>query len=153
METKEQLGNQEDMVLEQMPTINGYYSESLISGGTLEISRNLAKIHFYFPGIDRRYNGTFFDIQESEIDAYIEAYRDNWKQAEELITTAKLHPNTKLAQSGKKGIKIEVCNDEITLFLHIYYLPIRSKEECDKMIENLEYAKKRIAQIRSLIWK
>lgn len=154
MEAKRQLENQEDKFLEHMPEINGCYSEHIISPTCdLEVYKTCASIRFYFPGIDRRHNGTFVTIREEEIDDYIKAYQDNWHQAETMRETARMCPNTQLNSLGKKGMRISVCNDSISLYLDHYNLPICSKDKCDYMIEQFEYAKNRIAQIRSLIWK
>lgn len=137
----------------KLSKINGEYVEEFKSPyGKLHIKEKSASIQFYFPGIDARYNGTFFSISETDIDKYIKAYTSNWKIAEELQNKAQEIPNTEIKQSGAMNMNIIVTNKEITLFLHKYHLPIRTKAECEEIINLFLTAKLRIKEIQNKLF-
>ena len=92
--------------------------------GTLRIGHSHAFIEFYFPGPDARYKGTFISIQEDEIDKYINAYRDNWRTAEELQVKVSDTPEAKFNQLGELGMNITVTQNSIMLCIDNYHLPI-----------------------------
>jgi hypothetical protein len=55
------------------------YSENLSYNGRLIVTRKEWHIDYYFPGPDRRYNGTFYSIMGNKIDVYIRAWENNFK--------------------------------------------------------------------------
>ncbi|MBR4157190.1 MAG: hypothetical protein IKU01_10920 [Bacteroidales bacterium] len=134
-----------------IPKINGEYTEEFMDNyGTLRIGSTHAFIEFYFPGPDARYKGTFISIQENEIDKYINAYKNNWKTAEELRKKV-LGTNTEF-KCGEMDMNIIVSQNSIELCLSHYKLPIYSKEECDDIINHLNIAKHRIKEIRQRLF-
>lgn len=134
-----------------IPKINGEYTEEFMRNyGTLRIGSTHAFIEFYFPGPDARYKGTFISIQENEIDKYINAYKNNWKTAEELQKKV-LGTNTEF-KCGEMDMNIIVSQNSIELCLSHYKLPIYSKEECDDIINHFNIAKYRIKEIRQRLF-
>jgi hypothetical protein len=134
-----------------IPKINGEYTEEFMDNyGTLRIGSTHAQIEFYFPGPDARYKGTFISIQENEIDKYINAYKNNWKTAEELQKKV-LGTNTEF-KCGEMDMNIIVSQNSIELCLSHYKLPIYSKEECDDIINHFNIAKYRIKEIRQKLF-
>lgn len=134
-----------------IPKINGEYTEKFMNNyGTLRIGDSHAFIEFYFPGPDARYKGTFISIQENEIDKYINAYKNNWKTAEELQKKV-LGTNTEF-KCGEMDMNIIVSQNSIELCLSHYKLPIYSKEECDDIINHFNIAKYRIKEIRQKLF-
>jgi hypothetical protein len=131
--------------------IPNYYTEEFMDNyGTLRIGSTHAQIEFYFPGPDARYKGTFISIQENEIDKYINAYKNNWKTAEELQKKV-LGTNTEF-KCGEMDMNIIVSQNSIELCLSHYKLPIYSKEECDDIINHFNIAKYRIKEIRQKLF-
>lgn len=136
-----------------IPKINGEYTEEFMRNyGTLRIGHSHAFIEFYFPGPDARYKGTFISIQENEIDKYINAYRDNWRTAEELQVKVSDTPEAKFNQLGELGMNITVTQNSIMLCIDNYHLPICSQEECDNIINHFNIAKYRIKEIRQRLF-
>lgn len=137
-----------------IPKINGEYTEEFMRNyGTLRIGHSHAFIEFYFPGPDARYKGTFISIQENEIDKYINAYRDNWRTAEELQVKVSDTPEAKFNQLGELGMNITVTQNSIMLCIDNYHLPICSQEECDNIINHFNIAKYRIKEIRQRLFE
>lgn len=138
----------------KLPKISGEYVESFgAPHGKLHIGATRADIQFYFPGPDLRYNGTFFNIPESEIDNYIQAYKDNWIKAQELYEKAQTLPDTTLRIVGEKGMNIIVSNRSIDIYLHQHHLPVRTEEQCSNMINRLQIAKLRIKEIQQKLFE
>ena len=147
--TESNNGQQSDVDVSNLtiPKINGEYTEEFMRNyGTLRIGSFHAFIEFYFPGPDARYKGTFISIQENEIDKYINAYKNNWKTAEELQKKV-FGTNTEF-KCGEMDMNIIVSQNSIELYLNHYNLPISSKKACDDMINHLNIAKYRIKEIR-----
>lgn len=137
-----------------IPKINGEYTEEFMRNyGTLRIGHSHAFIEFYFPGPDARYKGTFISIQENEIDKYINAYRDNWRTAEDLQVKVSDTPEAKFNQLGELGMNITVTQNSIMLCIDNYHLPICSQEECDNIINHFNIAKYRIKEIRQRLFE
>lgn len=137
-----------------IPKINGEYTEEFMDNyGTLRIGSTHAQIEFYFPGPDARYKGTFISIQENEIDKYINAYRDNWRTAEELQVKVSDTPEAKFNQLGELGMNITVTQNSIMLCIDNYHLPICSQKECDNIINHFNIAKYRIKEIRQRLFE
>jgi uncharacterized membrane protein len=151
--TESNNGQQSDVDVSNLtiPKINGEYTEEFMDNyGTLRIGSTHAQIEFYFPGPDARYKGTFISIQENEIDKYINAYKNNWKTAEELQKKV-LGTNTEF-KCGEMDMNIIVSQNSIELCLSHYKLPIYSKEECDDIINHFNIAKYRIKEIRQKLF-
>ena len=151
--TESNNGQQSDVDVSNLtiPKINGEYTEEFMRNyGTLRIGSFHAFIEFYFPGPDARYKGTFISIQENEIDKYINAYKNNWKTAEELQKKV-LGTNTEF-KCGEMDMNIIVSQNSIELCLSHYKLPIYSKEECDDIINHFNIAKYRIKEIRQKLF-
>lgn len=61
-------------------TTNGLeLSENVAFGGRLTARESGFDLTYYFPGPDRRYNGTFLKIDASMLHQYIVAWQENWK--------------------------------------------------------------------------
>lgn len=137
-----------------LPKISGEYVEPFYGQHSkLHIRPHSADIQFYFPGPDLRYNGTFFQITENEIDAYIQAYKINWLKAKELYEKAQELPNTELKITGEKNMEIWATNKYFTIYLHKYHLPIATEKEYKDIINQLHIAKLRIEEIRQKLFK
>lgn len=154
--TESNNGQQSDVDVSNLtiPKINGEYTEEFMRNyGTLRIGSTHAFIEFYFPGPDARYKGTFFSIQENEINQYINAYRNNWQTAEELQARILDTPDDKFNQSGEMGMNITVSHNSIILCIDNYHLPTCSKKECDDIINHFNIAKYRIKEVRQKLFE
>ncbi len=127
--------------------LKGRYTESLSSGGELHVSARGWSIQYYFPGPDRRYNGTSVSIYEEQIDKYIEAWKHNFQKYEELKATIPEEGN--FETYGEMGMHIRigflggVC-------LKDYHMPIRTADSLQKVLEDYEYAKQKAALLAKL---
>ena len=125
--------------------ITGTYTEKLPTGGELQISRNSWLIQYYFPGPDRRYNGTFVRIQGKDIDQYISAWKTNLAKYFELRKS--VPGNGSFHTSGAMGMTIGVGGFWDGVSLRSYHMRVRTEQEVDKIIEDYQYAKKRASQL------
>lgn len=138
----------------KLPKISGEYVESFYgSSGDLHIKADCAYIQFYFPGRDLRHKGTFFNIAETEIDNYIQAYKLNWLKAQELFEKAQELPNTLFNIVGEKGMNISVSQSSINIYLYQYHLPIGTEEQCQDIIRKFQEAQLRIKEIRKKLFE
>src|SRR5262245_55178777 len=84
----------------------GTYTEPLPCGGNLEVEAQGFRMRYYFPGPDLRYNGTFVDIAGGDVEAYIEAFIDNWHEYERLKAT--VPPRGGFEKPGRMGMTIRI---------------------------------------------
>ena len=137
----------------ELPVIEGEYVEPFKNPyGKLHVRAKSASINFYFPGPDARYNGTFFYIDELDIDKYIKAYQTNWELGVELQAKIQELPQSELRKTGDQSMNIRVTKTLVTLYIHQYCLPISSYEECKEMIKLFKLAKLRIDEIRNKLF-
>ena len=120
--------------------VNGSYSEKLFSGGELKVRKDGWSIEYYFPGPDRRYNGTFVSIPGQQVDKYIQAWKFNFTKYEDLKRKG-LHGE--LQTDGDLGMTIRIGGYAEGVCLRSYHMPKRSKEEIDRVIKDYQYAKNR----------
>lgn len=120
--------------------VNGSYSEKLFTGGELKVRRDGWSIEYYFPGPDRRYNGTFVSIPGQQVDIYIQAWKVNFAKYEELKRKG-LHGE--LQTNGDLGMTIRIGGYAEGVCLRSYHMPKRTKEEIDRVIKDYQYAKNR----------
>lgn len=130
---------------------NGEFTETLSSGGKLVVSAKGWNIQYYFPGLDRRYNGTFFRISGNDIDKYIDAWQNNFAKyleykktlpvGMEFHTVGEMHMNIYVNRGcGYSG----VC-------LTSYHMPVNDESKLKKIIEDYRNAKIRAVEIQNLL--
>lgn len=127
----------------------GTYSESLPYGGTLKISRDSWEIQYYFPGPDRRYNGTFKTIPSSQIDSYIEAFQKNWEEYEKLKNT--VPSGGDFSKIGANGMTIRVGKYRSGVCLQSYHLCLSTKADIDSIISSYRNAKEKAKAMQTLL--
>lgn len=128
---------------------NREYSEELLSGGKLVVRANDWFIHYYFPGIDLRYNGTFVDVKGSLIDKYIEAWKNNFRKYLELKNA--IPDNGNFETKGEMDMSIRIGFAE-GVCIRSFHLPIRDKEKLDLLISDYEYCKGKAQAIQQAIF-
>ena len=109
---------------------------------------NSWSISYYFPGPDSRYNGTFLSIHSTEIDAYIDAWKENFNKYLQLKQVLPSGGNADY--SGKMGMSIRFGWTE-GVCIKSYNMPIRTQEELNLVIQDYESAKLKAAQIQKLL--
>ncbi|MFJ5718150.1 hypothetical protein [Neobacillus sp. NPDC093127] len=118
--------------------------------GKLSVTTNHWRIQFYFPGPDFRYNGTFISIDGSEIDQYLKAYLDNWNT---FIKLKELVSNTggEMTKVGEQNMSIRAGGFFEGVCIRHHYLPVSTKEQLEKVIADLKWAKKRANEVMNLL--
>lgn len=76
-------------------------------GGVVEVTAETFSTTVYFPGADRRHNGTFWKMTAGEIRQYAPALEEAWAQFEQFAATAPAGAD--LNARGKLGIGIHVA--------------------------------------------
>lgn len=126
----------------------GEYTEKLNSGGELCITAKSWSIKYYFAGPDRRYNGTFVTIPGSEIDKYIDAWKNNFNKYTELKQM--IPSGGSFDAAAEMGMHIHIGFSE-GVCLRTYHMPIRTTEKLNQVLSDYTFAKVRAQQIQSLL--
>lgn len=131
----------------------GTLSESLPCGGKLNVSETQWSIDYYFPGPDRRYNGTHTGLSGTMVFRYIDALNENWNEFKKI--SASLPEGSELSKVGILSMRIEISNyfKGIYLFGNILKLPISSEEQFKRIIESYKYALLRSPQMLDELFK
>lgn len=128
--------------------MNGQYSEKLSSGGDLVVTSKNWYIKYYFSGPDLRYNGTFVNVNGSEIDSYIRAWKNNFSKYLSLKKT--IPSGGTFNTSGEMGMSIRIGWAE-GVCLQSYHMPINSEAKLQQVIADYEYAKKRAIKLQEVL--
>lgn len=127
----------------------GEYTERLASGGELIVSATDWKIKYYFPGPDRRYNGTFFEVPGKDIDKYISAWRSNYKKYLQL--KGMFIENGTYETSGDAGMMIRVGGyfDGVSIFK--WHMNVNTQMKINQIVKDYGMAKEKAIKIQALL--
>src|SRR4051812_41876786 len=103
---------------------SGTYEEKLPCGGTLSVTKSSWMISYYFPGPDRRYNGTGLSIAGKSIELYIDGFQENWAELERLKVS--MPSGGQFAKQEKMGMWIRIGGHWPGVSLQSYYMTINS---------------------------
>ena len=131
--------------------MSGTYEEMLPCGGKLKVVETSWEIFYYFSGPDYRYKGTTVSIPGKSIEQYISAFKDNWAEYEQL--KASIPKGGEFTKTGKMGMSIRIGVDDYStgVYLRSYYMPIRSAERLEIVIDGYRYAAQKVPQIQKLL--
>ena len=129
--------------------MNGTYTEKLATGGDFHVLENGWYISYYFPGPDRRYNGTYFRIDGSQIDSYISAWINNYQKYTELKSV--VPSGGSFTSQGEMGMTITVGGYSEGVWLKSRRLRVNSETSLNAIVEDYKNAKKRAEQISALL--
>jgi hypothetical protein len=119
-------------------------------GGTLVVTPTSYGTRVYFPGIDRRHNGTFWNMSGGEIDAYVAALDDAWGKFEQLAAVAP--DGADMRATGKMHIGIHVASwPGRGITLHSHHSLISSRDRLDRLIEELRSLPAIAAQVQAAL--
>ena len=127
----------------------GTYEERLPCGGKLKVNKVSWEIAYYFPGPDRRYNGTFVSIPGASIQKYIDAYLENWSEYEQL--KASIPSGGEFSKDGKMGMSIRLGRVMAGVCLRSYHMPIDSQTRLEHILDGYRYAVNRATEIQKLL--
>ena len=130
-------------------TLKGAYSEHLKTGGELKVSAYSWHLEYYFSGPDLRYNGTFVRVESKQIDAYIEAWKNNFSKYLQLKEI--LPKGGSSDYHGEMGMSIRIGGFNEGVCLQSYHLPIKTQAELSEIIDDYEGAKKKAALIQRIL--
>ena len=128
--------------------IYGEYRAPLRSGGKLVVSAYNWKIEYYFSGVDLRHNGTFFEIEDKEIDKYVSARKNNFKTYTALQT--KFSYNESFETTGEKNMPIRIGKFS-GVYLMPFNLPVKNENELNRLLSDYAYAKKRATHVQCMM--
>lgn len=123
------------------------YTEVLPCGGMLCVNSFERYIRFYFPGPDRRYNGTFLRVWISDLPEYIIAYQKNWERYCDLKNTVPHGGSFRVNGACDMVIFIGTPFDGISLEGH--HMILNTLQEINVVIESFKYAINRSEEIRN----
>ena len=125
---------------------NGVYSEKLKTGGELKVDAKGWLIQYYFPGPDRRYNGTFVKINGQDINKYIKAWRANYRKYSDL--KKEIPEGGTYQVDGEMYMKIYIGGPFDGVCLRSYHMCTRTSDKIEAIIRDYEYALTRATQIQ-----
>jgi hypothetical protein len=129
--------------------MNDEYTEKLTHRGELKVQKKTWCIQYYFPGPDRRYNGTFVQIDGNNIDRYISALRKNFEKY--LALNKSVQSNTPIALKGDMGMTIIIGGRLTGVGLASYHMLINSESELEKIIKEFKAAEIRAKEIQAML--
>lgn len=127
----------------------GIYEEPLPCGGKLKVGVTSWDITYYFPGLDRRHNGTFVTVPGESIQHYIDAFLENWKEYENLKNS--IPQGGDFVKVGKFGMSIRIGRFRDGVCIKDYHMPISTQSKLDQILDGYRYAIDRAKQIRALL--
>jgi hypothetical protein len=127
----------------------GTYEESLPCTGALKVGVSSWMIKYYFPGLDRRHNGTIVTVHGEFIQQYIDAYLENWAEYENLKKS--IPQGGDFVKVGKLGMSIRIGRSCEGVCILDYHMPIRTRNKLDQILDGYRYAIDRAKQIRALL--
>ena len=115
----------------------------------LSVTAKKASIKYCFACEDKRYNPHFFEIDENDIDFYINC----WKEGFEFYRKykKKLRPTQFKEVRYSSGIIVRINMNDEGVSLDYWDVPITTEEELNGIIEDYERSKKRILELRQKI--
>ena len=117
----------------------------------LVVTNKEAYIEYTFRCNDRRYNPAYLKIDESDIDFYI----DSWKEVFEFYQKKKksFKKTHFLEQGYSTGLLVRINMPDEGVKLHAWDVPITTQEELDDIIKDYQKAKRLIPKLRAKIRK
>lgn len=111
-------------------------------GGKLTASESGWSLTYYFPGPDRRWNGTILKIDSTMVQQYIEGWTSNWQQYLALRNST---PGVAFSSEGAMGMKVGESG------VRFYGLTVTSETELAAMRASLIFAASKGAELRQEI--
>ena len=106
-------------------------------------------ISYYFPGPDKRHNGTHFSISGKNIHDYIEALIENWKELQALKIT--IPQDGTFRKEGRLKMWISVGRYSSGVNLKDFHMNVYSEERLNEVVASFRYAAKRGPQMQKLL--
>lgn len=128
--------------------MGGEFREELKSGGSLVVGASSWCIVYYFEGPDKRYSGDVVTIQGSQIDAYIEAWKNNFEKYLKLKATIPVESNFETKGECGMSIRIGVLEG---VCLKSVYMSVRSQNRLDSLVADYYYAKEKANKLMSIL--
>lgn len=97
----------------------------------------------------RRYNGTFVDFPGAEVESYIVAFEENWREFQQLRAT--IPAGGEFQRPGKQGMPIRVGGYFEGVCLRSYHMPIRTEQELQRVVSGYRYALGRTSDVQALL--
>ena len=137
------------LAIEGVLFMSGEYVEKLSTGGELHIAINSWHIRYYFQGPDLRYNGTFVYVYDKEIDAYMEAWKENYKKYVQLKTS--IPSNGQFETQGLKGMSIRIGGFHEGVCIKSYHMPINNEMKINEIINEYKSAKEKALKVQNML--
>lgn len=127
----------------------GEYKEHLTSGGELVVNEREWYISYYFPGPDRRYNGTFFRIKGNDIDKYIAAWINNFDKYLKLKSSMELSGTYETI--GEARMKISVGGYRDGVCIDAWHMNVREQSKIDRIVADYTQCKSKAKTIQEML--
>ena len=127
----------------------GHYEEELAYGGKLMVALDSWKISYYFSGNDLRQKGDFVVIMGTDIDRYIDAYKRNWIEYEQLKLL--IPKGGEFIKQGEMNMSIRVGGYWEGVCIMDHLMPVRAKDDLDNLLGSFDYAAKRAHSVQELL--
>lgn len=116
-------------------TVNALELSDIVAhGGRVAATESGWSLSYYFPGPDRRYNGTFLKIDQFMLPRYLDAWSNNWRLYLRLREGPK---DISFAAQGELGMRLGAGG------VYLYTLSVTSENELEEMLESLRFASAR----------
>jgi hypothetical protein len=132
------------------------YEENLISGGKLVVTDQEWYIEYYFSGPDLRYSGEIIRIKSSQLNDYITAYEENYKEYKRLLTI--IPKGGEFEIKGELGMNIGVGSIKNGVTISRWYnhlrnscFPINTEDKLEKVIFDYLYCTERAEKLKETI--
>jgi hypothetical protein len=127
----------------------GTYSEKLPCGGDLQVTSTNWSIRYYFPGLDRRYNGEFVSIPAHKVEDYIQAFEENWHEF--LALKQAIPDGGEFSKTGRAGMTIRLGRFAPGVSLHGHHMTVRDEVRLRTIQESYRFAIRRASEIQSML--
>jgi hypothetical protein len=128
----------------------GTFQEDLGDGGTLRVYATAWEVQYYFPGPDRRYNGTFVTYKDSEIPKLIDAYQ--WAYLRYQALKKSVVKGAELTISGTMGLTIRVGGRYWEgVCMNGYQSCVRDEESLKRKLQAYQRALERGPQLQKVL--
>ena len=131
--------------------MNGYYEESLTSGGKLVVTENSWNINYYFPGPDLRYNGTHYSVSGSLIDEYIKAWINNFEKIK--LLQSDVPDGGDFEQRGEMGMYIHVNKNGGYVTIDRYNFSVRDEYKLHQVVKDYLISKKKAEILMKYVYE
>ena len=96
-----------------------------------------------------RHNGTFVNVPGERIDAYVDAFRENWEEYKQLKSS--IPAGGTFSKEGRQGMMIHIGEYIDGVCIHSYHMRLATPEAINRTIKSYRYAQARAEEVQALL--